>query len=100
MLTSGLPGLVLETQPEQLLIQTFPSVEIAFWEDQYFSPLKCRVGELVQKYFFIMLESLHIPIASIRLSGLNVFILTVEGVEPYNVRPIIFLGPRDKIGLH
>ncbi len=53
MLTSGLPGLVLETQPEQLLIQTFPSVEIAFWEDQYFSPLKCRVGELVQKYFFI-----------------------------------------------
>ncbi len=36
-------------------------------------------------------KSLYIPIAIIKLSGLNVFIYSVEGVGPINVRPSVLI---------
>ncbi len=45
-------------------------------------------------------KSLHIPIAIIKLSGLNVFIYSVEGVGPRNVRPLTFLPACQHVYLH
>ncbi len=45
--------------------------------------VKGRVGDLVKKHFcYIGWMSLHVSIVITKLSGLNVFILSVEGVEP------------------
>ncbi len=42
-------------------------------------------------------KSLHIPIASTKISGLNVFLSLVEGVRPYNVCQIISFCTRATI---
>ncbi len=50
--------------------------------------VKGRVGDLVQKHFFYACwKSLHISIALIKLSGLNVFISSVEGIGPKQLLP-------------
>ncbi len=57
-------------------------------------PLKGAIGDCLQICFcYTSLKSLFILIAIIKLSGLNVFIYSVEGVRPRNVRPITTLGP-------
>ncbi len=49
------------------------------------------------RIFFVMLiESLHILIAIIKLSGLSgiyLYLYSVEGVGPRHIRPIKTLGP-------
>ncbi len=50
------------------------------------------------EFCYVGWKSLHIPIVIIKLSGLNVFIYSVEGVGPRNVRPIKKLGPSILIG--
>ncbi len=46
---------------------------------KYFNIFKGRVGDLVQKHYAGR-KSLHMSIALIKLSGVNVFISSVEGV--------------------
>ncbi len=50
--------------------------------------VKGEVGDLVQKnFFYACWKSLHISIALIKLSGLNVFISSVEGIGPKQLLP-------------
>ncbi len=60
-------------------------------------PFKGRLGDLVKKKKMCCLLKV-ILIANPKLSGLNLFISSVEGIGPCNVRSIIFLGPRNSIG--
>ncbi len=56
--------------------------------------VKGAVGDCLQNCFcYAGWKSLHIPIAIIQLSGLNVFIYSVEGVGPRNVNPIRMFVP-------
>ncbi len=49
----------------------------------WFAGFEGSVGDLVQKkIYYAGWKSLHIPIAITKLSDLNVFILSVEGVVP------------------
>ncbi len=59
-------------------------------------PFKGRLGDLVKKKMCCLLKV--ILIANPKLSGLHLFISSVEGIGPCNVHPIIFLGPRNSIG--
>ncbi len=59
----------------------------------FFKEIKGAIGNCLQKHFcYACWKSLHIPIAIIKLSSLNVFIYSVEGIGPRNVHPIKTLG--------